>query len=141
MGPLVMRVSFVFSSVKRPPSPTPTKQPVRSRSASVSSSFASSTAANAAAPSANSVKRSISLSFFFSIQRVGSHPFTSPAIPDPEGRTVELSDGTDAVVASEQSTPGISGSDADWSDETNACDDDAFHWRAHGQGSLPSRAF
>jgi hypothetical protein len=59
--------------------PTPTKHPARPRSSSESSSLASATAMDAA-PSANSVNRSISLSFFFSIQRVGSQPLTSPAM-------------------------------------------------------------
>ena len=69
-GPFSIKVCFVFSSVKRPPRPTPMKQPASSRSSSVSSSCASFMAMDAA-PSANSMKRSISLSFFFSMKRVG----------------------------------------------------------------------
>src|ERR1019366_5004369 len=79
VGPLAIKVSLVFSSVNRPPSPTPTKHPARSRSWSVISSLASLTAMEAA-PSASSVKRSISLSFFRSMKRVGSQPLTSPAM-------------------------------------------------------------
>src|SRR5579863_8922901 len=79
VGPLVSKVSFVFSNEKRPPTPLPMKHPARYRSASERASPASEMAI-AAAPRANSMKRSSSLSFFRSIQRVGSQSLTSPAI-------------------------------------------------------------
>ena len=81
----------------------------------------------AAAPTANSVKRSISLSFFFSIQRVGSQPFTSPAMRTRNCRAVEQRDGADAALAGEERAPGLARADADGGDEADAGDDDAFH--------------
>ena len=125
VGPLVSRVSFVFSSVKSPPRPTPTKQPARARSRSESSSFASLTAI-AAAPSASSVKRSISLSFFFSIQRVGSQPLTSPAM---RTRKAEQSKRVMAPIPlspARKRAPGLSRPDPYGCDEADAGDDDAF---------------
>ena len=73
------------------------------------------------------MKRSISFSFFFSMKRVPSQPFTSPANRTRNARAVEERDRRDAALAREERAPGLVPADADRGDEADAGDDDAFH--------------